>query len=54
MFADTVDFEKDFGFKPTTSNKEGLTRFSQLILQSKIKGLENASMYKRLYKTLYS
>ena len=28
-FADTVDFEKDFGFKPLTTIKEGLTRFSE-------------------------
>lgn len=28
-FADTADFEKDFGFKPTTTIKEGLSNFSK-------------------------
>lgn len=28
-FADTVDFEKDFGFKPTTTIKKGLSEFAQ-------------------------
>ena len=28
-FADTADFEKDFGFKPKTTVKEGLTEFSR-------------------------
>lgn len=28
-FADTVDFEKDFGFKPTTTIKKGLSEFTQ-------------------------
>ena len=28
-FADTVDFEKDFGFKPTTTIKSGLSEFAK-------------------------
>lgn len=28
-FADTADFEKNFGFKPTTSIKQGLTHFAK-------------------------
>ena len=28
-FADTVDFEKDFGFKPTTTIKRGLSEFAK-------------------------
>ena len=28
-FADTADFEKDFGFKPTTTIKKGLSEFTQ-------------------------
>lgn len=28
-FADTADFEKDFGFKPTTTIKKGLSEFSK-------------------------
>ena len=37
-FADTSDLEKDFGYKPTTSLREGLRKFAEWYYSFYIKG----------------
>ncbi|MBO5659886.1 MAG: hypothetical protein J6R98_02475 [Bacteroidaceae bacterium] len=47
IFADTSAPESDFGFKPHTSQREGLRRFSQLTAQWQQKHPESST---KLYK----